>query len=215
MIEKFHAALQSIDLTQIILAAAGGLGGLALWGRKRLRTVVEWRKRRTARRKAVRELPERVADIAVALAAMSERGQKMLDMLSSHSQTLQDQNKVLGTISAMVHGEMELDPTPRFICGNDGENLNVNTAYARLVGCGRDELLGFGYQRFLPSSLNPDYMQTFAEASAKHRSFESTILIRRPDGKVVEAQVRIVPHPEHDPPANYWVGVITSAKVRP
>lgn len=215
MIEKFHAALQSIDLTQIIIAAAGGLGGLALWGRKRLRTVVEWRKRRTARRKAVRELPERVADIAVALATMSERGQKMLDMLSSHSQTLQDQNRVLGTISAMVHGEMELDPTPRFICGNDGENLNVNTAYARLVGCGRDELLGFGYQCFLPSSLNPDYMQTFAEASAKHRSFESALLIRRPDGKVVEAQVRIVPHPEHDPPAHYWVGVITSAKVRP
>ena len=39
------------------MAAAGGLGGLALWGRKRFRTFVEWRKRRTARRKAVRELP--------------------------------------------------------------------------------------------------------------------------------------------------------------
>lgn len=212
MIEKFHAALQSIDLTQIILAAAGGLGGLALWGRKRLRTVVEWRKRRTARRKAVRELPERVADIAEALAAMSERGQKMLDMLSSHSQTLQDQNKVLGTISAMVHGEMELDPTPRFICGDDGENLNVNTAYARLVGCGRDELLGFGYQRFATAALNPGYKAGFTEATLQHRSFESLVFFRRPDGKVVEAQVRIVPHPEHEPPAHYWVGIIILAR---
>lgn len=215
MNEKIQSALQSIDLTQIIIAAAGGLGGLALWGRKRLRTVVEWRKRRTARRKAVRELPERVADIAEALAAMSERGQKMLDMLSSHSQTLQDQNKVLGTISAMVHGEMELDPAPRFICGDDGENLNVNTAYARLVGCGRDELLGFGYQRFATAALNPGYKAGFTEATLQHRSFESLAFFRRPDGKVVEAQVRIVPHPEHDPPAHYWVGVITSAKVRP
>ena len=212
MIEKLSAALQSIDLTQIILAAAGGLGGLALWGRKRLRTVVEWRKRRTARRKAVRELPERVADIAEALAAMSERGQKMLDMLSSHSQTLQDQNKVLGTISAMVHGEMELDPTPRFICGDDGENLNVNTAYARLVGCGRDELLGFGYQRFATAALNPGYKAGFTEATLQHRSFESLVFFRRPDGKVVEAQVRIVPHPEHEPPAHYWVGIIILAR---
>ena len=80
MNEKLQSALQSIDLTQIILAAAGGLGGMALWGRKRFRTVVEWRKRRTARRKAVRELPERVASIAEALAAMSERGQKMLEI---------------------------------------------------------------------------------------------------------------------------------------
>ena len=212
MIEKLSAALQSIDLTQIILAAAGGLGGLALWGRKRLRTVVEWRKRRTARRKAVRELPERVADIAEALAAMSERGQKMLDMLSSHSQTLQDQNKVLGTISAMVHGEMELDPTPRFICGDDGGNLNVNTAYARLVGCGRDELFGFGYQRFATAALNPGYKAGFTEATLQHRSFESLVFFRRPDGKVVEAQVRIVPHPEHEPPAHYWVGIIILAR---
>ena len=212
MNEKIQSALQSIDLTQIILAAAGGLGGLALWGRKRLRTVVEWRKRRTARRKAVRELPERVADIAEALAAMSERGQKMLDMLSSHSQTLQDQNKVLGTIGAMVHGEMELDPTPRFICDNDGRNLNVNTAYARLVGCGRDELLGFGYKRFIPSNINPGYIEEFDSASKQHRSFERSLRILRPDGTEVLVNVRIVPHPENEPPAHYWVGVVIAAR---
>lgn len=214
MNEKIQSALQSIDLTQIILAAAGGLGGLALWGRKRYRAVAEWCKRRTARRKAVCELPERVADIAEALAAMSECDQKMLDMLSSHSQTLQDQNKVLGTIGAMVHGEMELDPTPRFICDNDGSNLNVNMAYARLVGCGRDELMGFGYQRFVASDINQTYMPAFAVASAQHLAFESAINIRKPDGSVIEANVRIVPHPEHTPPAHYWVGVVTAVRQR-
>ena len=215
MNEKLQSALQSIDLTQIILAAAGGLGGLALWGRKRLRTVVEWRKRRTARRKAVRELPERVAGIAEALSAMSERGQKMLEMLTSHSQTLDDQNKALGAIGAMVHGEMELDPKPRFICDNDGSNLNVNMAYARLVGCGRDELMGFGYQRFVASDINQTHMAAFAVASAQHRAFEGLINIRKPDGSVIEASVRIVPHPENTPPAHYWVGVVTAMRPRP
>lgn len=215
MIEKFHAALQSIDLTQIIIAAAGGLGGAALWAQKRYKWITTRMAARKARRTTLEELPSRMNAMSALLESVVSQGVKTVGLLEDHSKTLNDQNRVLGTISAMVHGEMELDPTPRFICGNDGENLNVNTAYARLVGCGRDELLGFGYQRFLPSSLNPDYMQTFAEASAKHRSFESALLIRRPDGKVVEAQVRIVPHPEHDPPAYYWVGVITSAKVRP
>lgn len=215
MNEKLTAALHSIDLTQIIIAGAGGLGGMALWAQKRYQLFTTWIAARKTRRTALEELPSRMNAMSALLESVVNHGVKTVWLLEDHSKTLDDQNRILNTISAMVHGEMELDPTPRFICGNDGENLNVNTAYARLVGCGRDELLGFGYQRFLPSSLNPDYMQTFAEASAKHRSFESVLLIRRPDGKVVEAQVRIVPHPEHDPPAHYWVGVITSAKVRP
>lgn len=215
MNEKMHAALQSIDLTQIIIAAAGGVGGAALWAQKRYKwftTVVAARK---ARRKTLEELPSRMDAMAALLESVASQGVKTVGLLEDHSKTLDDQNRVLGTISAMAHGEMELDPTPRFVCGTDGENLNVNTAYARLVGCGRDELLGFGYQRFVSSSLNPDYMQAFAEATTKHRSFENTLFIRRPDGKVVEVQVRIVPHPEHDPPAHYWVGVITPAKVLP
>lgn len=215
MIEKLRAALQSIDLTQIIIAAAGGLGGAALWAQKRYKWITTRMAARKARRTTLEELPSRMDAMSALLESVVSHGVKTVGLLEDHSKTLDDQNRVLSTISAMVYGEMELDPTPRFICGNDGKNLNVNTGYARLVGCGRDELLGFGYQRFLPSSLNPDYMQTFAEASAKHRSFESELFMRRPDGKVVEAQVHIVPHPEHDPPAHYWVGVITSAKVRP
>ena len=39
MIEKLRAALQSIDLTQIIIAAAGGLGGAALWAQKRYKWI--------------------------------------------------------------------------------------------------------------------------------------------------------------------------------
>ena len=213
MIEKFHAALQSIDLTQIIIAAAGGLGGAALWAQKRYQwftTVVAARK---TRRKTLEELPSRIDAMSALLESVVSQGVKTVGLLEDHSKTLDDQNRVLGTISAMVHGEMELDPTPRFICGDDGGNLNVNTAYARLVGCGRDELLGFGYQRFATAALNPGgYKAGFTEATLQHRSFESLVFFRRPDGKVVEAQVRIVPHPEHEPPAHYWVGIITSVK---
>ena len=203
---------QSLDVTQILLTIAGSAGAVFLWMKRRYLSISGWRKAREARRLAFNDLPDRVSDFAKLLDGVREQSGRTLDVLDAHTKTLDDQNRVLGNISAMIHGEMELDPTPRFICDNDGRNLNVNTAYARLVGCGRDELLGFGYQRFLPNGTNPEYIADFNAAAEQHRSFERAVRIRRPDGTEVHANVRIVPHPEHEPPAHYWVGVVTAAR---
>ena len=211
----WRSLAQSLDVTQIFLAAVGGIGAAFLWMKRRYISFSGWRKMRAARRLAFNELPERVSDFAKLLDGVREQSYRTLDVLDSHTKTLDDQNRVLGNMSAMIHGEMELDPTPRFICDNDGRNLNVNTAYARLVGCGRDELMGFGYQRFVPNDLNPGYADDFDNASEQHRSFERAVRIRRPDGTELPAQVRIVPHPENEPPAQYWIGVITTTRRNP
>ena len=204
--------LQSLDTTQIFLTAVGSVGAVFLWMKRRYLSIAEWRRMREARRLAFNELPDRVSGFAELLSGVSERSDRALSILDAHTKTLEDQNRVLSNISAMIHGEMELDPTPRFICDNDGRNLNVNTAYARLVGCGRDELLGFGYQRFIPSNINPGYVAEFDSAAKQHRSFERSLRILRPDGTEVLANVRIVPHPENEPPAHYWVGVVIAAR---
>ena len=199
--------VQSLDVTQILLTIAGSAGAVFLWMKRRYLSISGWRKAREARRLAFNELPERVSDFAKLLDNVREQSGQTLSVLDSHTKTFDDQNRVLANISAMIHGEMELDPTPRFICDGEGRNLNVNTAYARLVGCGRDELMGFGYQRFVPNDLNPTYINEFEDAVAQHRSVEGTIKIRRPDGTVITTSVRIVPHPENDPPAHFWIGV--------
>lgn len=206
--------LQSLDATQIFLAAVGSVGAVFLWMKRRYLSIAEWRRMREARRMAFNELPDRVSGFAELLSGVSARSDRALSILDAHTKTLENQNRVLSNISAMIHGEMELDPTPRFICDNDGRNLNVNTAYARLVGCGRDELLNFGYQRFVPADLNPTYIDGFEDAVEQHRSIDGTIKIRRPDGTIITASVRIVPHPENDPPAQYWVGIIVSPGAR-
>lgn len=204
--------LQSLDPTQIFLTVVGSAGAVFLWMKRRYLSIAERRRMREARRMAFNELPDRVSGFAKLLDDVRTQSERTLGVLDLHTKTLEDQNRVLSNISAMIHGEMELDPTPRFICDNDGRNLNVNTAYARLVGCGRDELLGFGYQRFIPNLTNPDYIADFAVAAEQHRSFECSVRIHRPDGSEVIANVRIVPHPEHEPPAHYWVGVVTAAR---
>lgn len=202
--------IQSLDMTQIFLAAVGGVGAVFLWMKRRYLSFANWRKVREERRAAFNDLPMRVSGFAELLNGVSERTDRALSVLDAQTKTLADQNRVLSNISAMIHGEMELDPTPRFICDSTGRNLNVNTAYARLVGCGRDELMDFGYQRFLPIDQNPMFMQGFLDAADKHRSFESTLKIRRPDGTLLAAGVRIVPHPENDPPAHFWIGVVVA-----
>ena len=204
--------LQSLDATQILLTLLGSAGAVFLWMKRRYITFRGWRKAREARRLAFNELPERVSDFAKLLDGVRTQSERTLGVLDAHTKMFDDQNRVLSNISAMIHGEMELDPTPRFICDSDGRNLNVNTAYARLVGCGRDELMGFGYQRFLPNGTNPEYIADFNATAEQHRSFERAVRIRRPDGTEVHANVRIVPHPEHEPPAHYWVGVVTAAR---
>ena len=206
--------VQSLDVTQILLTIAGSAGAVFLWMKRRYLSISGWRKAREARRLAFNELPERVADFAKLLDNVREQSGQTLSVLDSHTKTFDDQNRVLANISAMIHGEMELDPTPRFICDGEGRNLNVNTAYARLVGCGRDELMGFGYQRFVPNDLNPTYINEFEDAVAQHRSVEGTIKIRRPDGTVITTSVRIVPHPENDPPAHYWIGIVINPGAR-
>lgn len=211
---SWRDVLQSLDTTQIFLAAVGSVGAVFLWMKRRYLSIAEWRRMREARRMAFNELPDRVSGFAELLSGVSERTDRALAVLDAQTKTLEDQNRVLSNISAMIHGEMELDPTPRFICDNDGRNLNVNTAYARLVGCGRDELLNFGYQRFVPADLNPMYLRDFEDAVTQHRSFEGTIKIRRPDGTVITTSVRIVPHPENDPPAHYWVGIVVNPGAR-
>lgn len=204
--------LQSLDTTQIFLTAVGSAGAAFLWVKRRYISIGEWRKMREARRLAFNELPSRVSDFAKLLDDVRTQSERTLGVLDSHTKTLDNQNRVLSNISAMIHGEMELDPTPRFICDSDGRNLNVNTAYARLVGGGRDELMGFGYQRFIPNELNPGYTTDFNSATEQHRSFERAVRIRRSDGSELLAQVRIVPHPENEPPAHYWVGVVTAVR---
>lgn len=212
--ENWHDTLQSLDTTQIFLTVVGSIGAVFLWMKRRYFSIVEWRRMRKARHMAFNELPDRVSGFAELLDGANKRADRALSILDAHTKTLEDQNRVLSNISAMIHGEMELDPTPRFICDNDGRYLNVNTAYARLVGCGRDELLNFGYQRFIPADLNPMYLRDFGDAVAQHRSVEGTVKIRRPDGTIITTSVRIVPHPENDPPAHYWVGSVANPGAR-
>lgn len=162
-----------------------------------------------------KEMPAVIGKIADNLAQLTESDTRRTAQfiainakLDEHTETLKAQNVALGDIASMSYGQMEQDPMPRFVCDNDGSNRLVNTAYARMVQCGRDELMGFGYNRFIPDKFNPGYFAGFHDAASQHRTFEEEVVFCRPDGSMFMARVRCVPHPEHTPPATHWNGTI-------
>lgn len=223
MSDYFSLIWQSLDWSSIVLGLIlAGLSALGLWLGKRRKDVGMWLARRREHSDAIRALPGHVADMTKNIQTLTDNnGRTTLqftsinEQLQKHGDILQSQNLMLADISAMSHGQMELDSTPRFICDNDGRNRYVNTAYARMVGCGRDELDGFGYQRFFPAALNQGYMEGFMDASAHHRAYEAECVIVRPDGTRFSAKVRVVPHPEDVPPATHWNGLVRFLKEMP
>ena len=208
--------IQSLDWSSIVLGLiVTGLTAAGVWVRKRRKSIAAWWVARREMAEAMRHLPARVLDISRNVQSLADsNGRTTLQFAAIHealkgqTSTLEGQNKMLADISAMAHGQMELDSVARFVCDESGRNRYVNTAYARLVGCGRDELDGFGYQRFITSALNPGYMEGFHDADEHHRTYDSECTIQRPDGTRFVAKVRVVPHPEDAPPATHWNGMV-------
>lgn len=215
--------IQSLDWSSIVLGLiVAGLTAAGVWVRKRRKRIAAWWVARRERTEAMRNLPARVLDISRNVQSLADsNGRTTLqfavihDTLKEQTSTLEGQNKMLADISAMAHGQMELDSVPRFICDESGKNRYVNTAYARLVGCGRDELYGFGYRRFVTPSDNPGFIQAFAQSSASHVTFDSEVKFTRINGTKFIARVRVVPHPEDVPPATHWNGMVTYIREAP
>lgn len=221
--ETIWLIIQSLDWSSIVLGLIlAAISGIAIFVRKRRKHIKAWLEARKERAKHIREMPMNLAEATRSFQTLVEANGRTTmqfttinEQLSLQAVTLESQNRVLADISAMGYGQMELDLVPRFVCDEQGRNRYVNTAYARLVGVGRDELDSFGYQRFISPTLNPGYMAGFHEASAQHRAYESEATIQRPNGTRCLVKIRVVPHPEDVPPATHWNGMLVYLREMP
>ena len=215
--------IYSLNWTDIVIWGLSGLAGLGgLYLRSRRKAIAQWWADRRERAEALRSLPQRFVGIAENVEKLAQSNvrtttqfQAIDEKLDRQSRVMTSHTTMLADISALAHGQMELDSTPRFVCDNAGGNRFVNTAYARLIGCGRDELDGFGYRRFITPSDNPGFIQAFAQSSASHVTFDSEVKFTRVNGTKFIARVRVVPHPEDVPPATHWNGMVTHIREAP
>lgn len=62
-----------------------------------------------------------------------------------------------------------------FYCDLEGRNVWVNRTYARFIGCGVDELLGFGWKKFIKTEELERYNRVWQAAFKDGCEFEDSV----------------------------------------
>lgn len=202
------------------VVSAGIAAGLLGWIAFKRKSIANWHRQRKAHKAMQRSMWETWPTVVNSVADAPERAVRMttqfqaltlqMQQMDSRLDTRMDaQDAALNEILAMNHGQFELSGQATFVCDNAGRNTLVNSAYARLLGVGRDDLMEFRYKRFIGSDDLAAYWPKFQSASDEHREFDSALWFTGNNGKRVHVCIRMVPHPRQQGPATHWVGTVT------
>ena len=93
----------------------------------------------------------------------------------------------------------------RFHCDTDGENTYVNQTYARWLGVGKAELLGWNFLNVIHPE-DADRVRThWDQCRREHRQYRMTHRMVASGGAIITVAVTVTPIPE-DGAAKQWVG---------
>lgn len=95
----------------------------------------------------------------------------------------------------------------RFDCGVSGSNTYVNQTFARWLGVGKSELLGWNFLNFIHPNDSEKYYEHWEECRRTHRKFSYIVRMVTASKEVITLDVSAVPVPDH-PPAKKWIGSV-------
>lgn len=78
-----------------------------------------------------------------------------------------------------------------FCCDNEAHNLWVNRTYARFIGCGVDELLGFGWKKFIKTDELERYSKIWRTAFQDGCEFEETVEFINVDHQRIKLHISV------------------------
>lgn len=110
------------------------------------------------------------------------------------------------TLQVRARGDAN-DDTGEFECAQSGENTYVNQTYARWLGVGKVELLGWGWINFIHPEDRERVRREWDSCRSEHRVYRMRHRMVTADREVFEVEVTATPIPEA-PPAQRWIGVI-------
>lgn len=123
---------------------------------------------------------------------------KSIDKLQVNVSVLAMQMRARGDINIEA-AEFEADAT--------GAVTYVNLTYARWLGVGKGELLGWGWVNFLHPEDRNRVRFEWDECRKQHRVFNLRYRIVSIDNETITVDALITPIPEA-PPARSWIGVM-------
>lgn len=169
----------------------GGISSLAiaLWGY--IGIVL---KRNDAKLHEFAALPKTLATVHAAL----EVAQNSMTSLKA---TLTDVH-----LELRARGDLNIDAA-EFSCDHDGSVTNVNQTFARWLGVGKMELLGWGWINYVHIDDREHIRHEWQACIKEHRVFNVRYRLVEADGDITHVHTVATPIPDA-PPARQWVGVI-------
>lgn len=165
------------------------------------RAIMNWRRTREARNSALDALLSTWPSVVKQIGDTTESNVRITREFAAV-------HEALGDLLALNYGHFEHNATAMFVRDNSGRNLMVNSSYARLLHTGRDELMDYGYRRFIKPSEAAGFLGRFKVAAEEHREFECDVCLVKSNGDEIKVHVRMVPHPRQHGPATHWIGTV-------
>lgn len=114
----------------------------------------------------------------------------------------------VGMMNLMMRARGDINiEAGEFECGVDGSNTYVNQTYARWIGVGKSELLGWGWVNFVHPDDRDGVRREWDLCRTEHRVYNRRHRIVDSDGLVILVDTLATPIPDA-PPAKQWIGVM-------
>ena len=202
-----HEFISQLDLTQILLFVVTTVGGaLLVWYRKRL---AEWKKFWRGVLDGLRSIPALTADVkGIRHYVAPNGGGSLMDSVKRTETAVGALTEQVDLVVQTMWAENDSDDEiGRFHCNAAGENTYVNQLYARWLGVGKSELMGWKYYTF----IHPDDLDRvrghWHACRSEHRQYRLRHHMVAADGEIIEVEVIATPIPEAAP-IKRWIGSI-------
>lgn len=204
--------LSQLDLTQILLFVVTTVGGaLLVWYRKRL---AEWKKFWRGVLDGLRSIPELKADVkGIRYYVAPNGGGSLMDSVKRTETAVGALTEQVDLVVQIMWAENDSDAeVGRFHRADNGENIYVNQTYARWLGVGKAELLGYQYFNYIHDDDIADVREEWDRCRAERRQFRQTYRMTTVTGNTITVTAIATPVPETGQ-SRRWVGTVR--KVEP
>lgn len=197
--------LAALDWTQILIAFMTAFGGaLIIWYRKK---IGRWRDFWRSASEGLANLPKLQKDVAgIHYFVSPNGGGSLMDSTRRIEVNVSALGDQLNMLSETMRAENDTDEDlARFYCDAAGANTYVNQTYARWIGVGKAELLGWAFLNIIHPDDVPRVRAHWEQCRVENRQYRMVHRMIASNGDVFTVSVTATPIPENSP-ARRWVG---------
>jgi len=201
-----HEFISHLDLTQILLFVVTTVGGaLLVWYRK---SLAEWKAFWRSVLDGLRSIPELKADVkGIRYYVAPNGGGSLMDTIKRTEAAVGALGEQVDLIVHTMWAENDSDDIGRFYCNAAGEVTYANQLYARWLGVGKAELMGWNYLNFIHPNDADKVRQHWETCRSEHRQCRLRYRMVTTDDEIIEVEALATPIPE-SAPTKRWIGFI-------